>query len=405
MRISSNTLFDSNVAAMSQQQARLLQTQQQISSGRRILTASDDPVAATRALDITQSDAMNTQYAANRGAARHTLSLAESTLQSVTSLLQDVRTATISAGNGAFANSDRQTIAAELSGRLQELTGLANSTDGAGNYLFAGFQSKTQPFVDTPAGMGYFGDDGQRLVQVGTTRQMTSSNSGSDVFMRIKSGNGTFVTQAATANTGSGIASLGNVINPALLTGHNYQVDFTVAAGVATYSVTDNSTLPAPTVLSAGNPYVSGQAISFDGIQFDIQGAPADGDVFTVSPSANESVFKTISDLIAALNTPLASGTGTAQLTGSLNRGLKHLDNALDNVLTVRSSLGLRLNEIDALQTAGDDLGLQFSQTLSELQDVDYNKALSDLAQQQMYLQAAQQTFAKVTGLSLFDYL
>lgn len=405
MRISSNTLFDGNVSALNQQQTRLLQTQQQISTGRRILTASDDPVAATRALDVTQSDAMNTQYASNRTAVRHTLSLAESTLQSVTSLLQDVRTAAISAGNGAFANSDRQTIAAELSGRLQELTGLANSTDGAGNYLFAGFQSKTQPFVDTPAGMGYFGDDGQRLAQAGASRQMASSNSGSDVFMRIKDGNGTFVTQAATANTGSGVASMGNVINPALLTGHNYQIDFTVAAGVTTYSVTDNSTLPAPTVLSAGNPYMSGQAISFDGMQFDVQGAPANGDAFTVSPSANESIFKTISDLIAALNTPLANGTGMAQLTGSLNRGLNNLDNALNKILTTRSSLGLRLNEIDALQTAGEDLSLQFRQMLSELQDVDYNKALSDLTQQQMYLQAAQKTFSKVAGLSLFDYL
>lgn len=405
MRISSNTLFDGNVSALNQQQTRLLQTQQQISTGRRILTASDDPVAATRALDVTQSDAMNTQYASNRTAVRHTLSLAESTLQSVTSLLQDVRTAAISAGNGAFANSDRQTIAAELSGRLQELTGLANSTDGAGNYLFAGFQSKTQPFVDTPAGMGYFGDDGQRLAQAGASRQMASSNSGSDVFMRIKDGNGTFVTQAATANTGSGVASMGNVINPALLTGHNYQIDFTVAAGVTTYSVMDNSTLPAPTVLSAGNPYMSGQAISFDGMQFDVQGAPANGDAFTVSPSANESIFKTISDLIAALNTPLANGTGMAQLTGSLNRGLNNLDNALNKILTTRSSLGLRLNEIDALQTAGEDLSLQFRQMLSELQDVDYNKALSDLTQQQMYLQAAQKTFSKVAGLSLFDYL
>ncbi|MDP1995560.1 MAG: flagellar hook-associated protein FlgL, partial [Gallionella sp.] len=376
MRVSSNTLFDSNVSALNQQQTRLLQTQQQIATGRRILAASDDPVAAARALDISQADATNTQYASNRGAARHTLSLAEGTLQSVTSLIQDAKIATISAGNGALSNSDRQTIATELSGRLQELMGLANSTDGTGNYLFSGFQSRTQPFVDTPAGAGYFGDDGQRLIQVGATRQMASSNSGADVFMRIKEGNGTFVTQAAIANTGNGVASLGNVINPVLLTGHNYQIDFTVAAGVTTYSVTDNSTLPAPTVLSAGNPYVSGQAISFDGLQFDIQGAPADGDRFTVSPSANESIFKTISDLIATLNTPLASGAGTAQLTGSLNRGLKHLDNALDNVLTVRSSLGLRLNEIDALQVAGEDLGLQYKQTLSQLQDVDYNKAL-----------------------------
>lgn len=401
MRISSNTLFDSNVALLGQQQTRLLQTQQQISSGRRILTAADDPVAAARALEVAQSDAMNTQYAANRTAARHRLSLAESNLQSVTSLLQDVRTAVVGAGNGSLNNSDRKTIATELSGRLQELIGLANSTDGAGNYLFAGFQSKTQPFVNTSAGIGYFGDDGQQSIQVSAVRQIAVGDSGADIFMRAKNGNGTFVTQAAAANTGSGVISLGNVANPALFTGHNYQVDFTVAGGVTTYSVTDNSAVPAATIIPAGTPYVSGQAISFDGIQFDIQGAPANGDVFTVSSSANESVFKTISDLISALDTSVAG----ADLTNSLNRGLNNLDNALNNILTVRSSLGLRLNEIDALQTAGEDLSLQFKQSLSELQDVDYNKAISDLTQQQMSLQAAQKSFIKIAELSLFSYL
>ncbi len=398
MRISSNTIYDSNVAAMNLQQARLLQTQQQIASGRRITTASDDPVAAARALDISQSDAMNTQYASNRGAARHTLSLAESTLQSVTSLIQDVRTAVIGAGNSSLSSSDRQTIATELSGRLQELIGLANSTDGVGNYLFAGFQSRTQPFADTPAGMGYFGDDGQHNVQVSATRQIPSSDSGADVFMRIRNGNGAFVTQPATANTGSGVVSMGSVTTPASLTGNNYSVAFSVVAGVTTYSVTNTSTA---TLLSAGNPFVSGQAISFDGVQFDIQGVPASGDVFTVTLSTNESVFKTISDLMAALRAP---GAGSS-LTNSLNRGLNNLDNALNTVLATRSSLGLRLNEIDALQTVGDDLSLQFKQTLSQLQDIDYNKALSDLTQQQMNLQAAQKTFSKVSELSLFNYI
>lgn len=398
MRVSSNTLFDSNVAALNQQQARLLQTQQQISTGRRILTASDDPVAAARALDVTQSDAMNTQYASNRDAARHTLSMAESTLQGVTSLLQDVRTATIGAGNGLLNNSDRKTIAADFSGRLQELVGLANSTDGAGNYLFAGFQTKTQPFVDTPAGMGYFGDDGQRLVQVSASRQMASSDSGADVFMRIKNGNGTFVTQAATGNTGTGVVSIGSVIDPTLLTGNNYSVSFSVVGGVTTYDITNTTT---STVISAGNSYVSGQAISFDGMQLDIKGVPANGDVFTVTPSTNKSVFKTISDLINALNTPAVG----ANLSNSLLHGINSLDNALNNVLNTRASLGLRLNEIDSLQTMGDDLDLQFKKTLSQLQDVDYNKAITDLTQQQMTLQAAQKTFSMVAGLSLFDYI
>ena len=114
MRISSNTIYDSNVAALGQQQTNLLKTQQQVSTGRKIQTASDDPVAAARVISVNQADAMNTQYASNRTAARHTLSLAESNLQSVKSLLQDVRVATVNAGNGSLKNSDRRTTAPEL---------------------------------------------------------------------------------------------------------------------------------------------------------------------------------------------------------------------------------------------------------------------------------------------------
>ncbi|HUW26432.1 MAG TPA: flagellar hook-associated protein FlgL [Gallionella sp.] len=493
MRISSNTLFESNVAAMSQQQARLLHTQQQVSTGRRILTASDDPVAAARALDVSQSDAMNTQYAGNRNMARHTLSLAENTLQNVTLLIQDVQTATIYAGNGTLNNSDRQTIATDLSSRLQELISLANSTDGIGNYLFAGYQSRTQPFMDTSAGVSYFGDDGQRLAQVGATQQMSTSDSGADIFMRIKNGNGTFVTQAAAVNTGGGVIGTGSLANPAALTGDNYSILFAGPSAAAVTGNTGDGTISTPTVatqaavtgndysvvftaantydvtntttgatLSTGNTYISGQAISFDGLQLniqdgttafiagdsftvsspgytvtndttsavvlpappatgrlpytsgqaisfdgmrmDIQGIPNAGDQFTVSPSVNESLFTTISNLITALNTPQGSD-GSAQLTVSLNRGLNNLGNALDNILTTRSSLGLRLNEVDALQSAGEDLSLQFRQTLSDLQDVDYNKALSDLTMQQMYLEAAQKSFAQISTLSLFNYI
>ncbi|MDO8813504.1 MAG: flagellar hook-associated protein FlgL [Gallionella sp.] len=407
MRVSSNTIYDSNVAALGQQQTNLLKTQQQVATGRKIQTASDDPVAAARAISVNQADAMNTQYAANRTSVRHTLSLAESNLQSVTALIQDVQTAAVSAGNGSLSAIDRRTIATELSGRLQELVGLANSTDGAGNYLFAGFQSKTIPFADVAgAGITYNGDDGQRLAQANASRQIAASDSGADIFMRVKNGNGTFITQATAGNTGTGIISPGSITDPAaLVAGNSYTISFSIAAGVTSYTVTGAPTALAPAM--AGVAYVSGQAISFGGMQLDIQGAPANGDTFTVVPSTNESIFKTISDLITALNAtvPTAANGGTTGLTNSLNRGLNNLDNALNNVLSIRSSLGLRLQEVDALQTAGDDLSLQFKQTLSQLQDVDYNKAISDLSQQQMSLQAAQKSLATVSNLSLFNYI
>lgn len=474
MRISTSTIYDANVAALNQLQVKLLHTQQQITSGRRILTPADDPANAARALEISQSDATNTQYAANRNEANHSLSLSEEALKSVTTLLQDVKTTAVAAGGGALSASDKLTLATDLRGRLEELLGLANSTDGLGNYLFSGFQGKTQPFANSMSGTQYMADDGQRLIQVSSTRQMVATDSGADIFMRIKNGNGTFIAsaisgpvtlsssaaiagdgvtvtvaapaststlvvgapvtgggfsagttvqsivnattfiasqagtpvasppgaalQTGSGNSGSGIVSQGVVTNPAAITGHNYQLTFGVAAGVTTYSVTDTTT---GAVLSAGNPYVSGQIISFDGVQLDITGAPANGDAFTVSPSTNESIFQTISDLIAVLG----SGGSRPQFTNSLNKALNSLDRDLENVLTVRASLGSRLRELDALQGTGEDLGLQFKQTLSQLQDVDYNKAITDLTQQQVNLQAAQKSFQLISELTMFNYM
>jgi len=405
MRVSSNTIFDSNVAALGQQQARLLQTQQQIATGRRMLSASSDPVAATRALDITQADAIITQQTKNRGAARDPVAIAESTLQSVTTLIQDAKTAAVYAGNGTLTAADRASLATEIGGRLQELMGLANNTDGSGNHLFSGFQSKTTPFVDSPAGVIYNGDDGKRMIQVSAGRQIAANDSGADVFMRIKNGNGTFATQAPAANTGTGVISAGSVTNPAaLVPGNNYSIKFTSPTTFDVTYTNPTATPPVATTPVAGmtaKPYVSGQAIAFDGMQFDIQGAPAAGDSFTAKPSSNVSLFKTLSDLVTTLNSP-ASG---ASISNGLNTGIQNLDNALSNVLNIRATLGLRLNEIDALQVTGENMSLQLKQTLTTLQDTDYNKAISDLNQQQITLQAAQKSFTQVSNLSMFTYM
>lgn len=414
MRISSSTIYETNIAALNQQQAQLLHTQQQVVSGRRILTPADDPAGAARALEVAQSDATNTQYAANRNEAKHFVSLSEGILQSVTTLLQDVRTTAIQAGGGAITAADRQVLATDLRGRLDELLGLANSTDGVGNYLFSGFQGRTQPFVLGTSGYQYMADDGQRLIQVSSTRQMAATDSGADIFMRIRNGNGTFATQAAATNTGSGVIGQGELASPpptAAQLGNHYTLTFSVAGGVTTYSVTgtDAAGAPLPTAgqpspplsLPAAAAYASGQVIGFNGIQFDLSGSPANGDTFTIAPSTNESIFQTISELISALN----GGGSPAQLTNSLGRALNGLDRGLENILTVRASLGSRLRELDALQITGEDLGLQFKQTLSQLQDVDYNRAISDLNQQQIILQASQKSFKLVSEMSLFNYL
>lgn len=404
MRLSTNTIYEQNVTAILVQQESLQKTQQQVASGKRMQTSADDPVAAAQALNISQTASINTQYTVNRNNAKSSLALSETILSSISALIQDVRTETVNAGSGTFTNSDRESLANTLRGRLDELVGLTNTTDSSGRYLFSGYQGTIKPFAQTATGAQYYGDQGQRLIQVASSRQIAMSDSGTDIFERVKNGNGVFVTALGTANTGSGVISSGTAIDPASLTGQSYRLDFTVAAGVTTYNVVNTTT---STTLSSNNPYTTGSAISFDGLQFDIQGVPVNGDTFTVVPTTepNRSLFTTIKDLIDTLETPVITSASRTNLAEGLSTALLNLDNGLDRVLTAQSSIGTRMQELDALQSTGEDLNQQYQQNLSQLQDVDYARAISDLSRQQTYLEAAEKAFNKVSGLSLFNYI
>jgi flagellar hook-associated protein 3 FlgL len=228
MRISTLTLFETGAARIGDVQSGLSKTQQQISTGRRILTPSDDPVGAARALEVTQSQSLNTQYSVNRQNAKGVLSAVEGTLSSVTSLYQNVKDAIISAGNGVLSDSERGFQATELRGRFNELMGLANAQDGLGNYLFSGFQTDTPAFVQSATGATYQGDQGQALVQVDTSRQMAVSHTGQvvfqgggqDVFKTLNDLIGLLqtpvVTPADKANLTAGLASASSNMNLAM---------------------------------------------------------------------------------------------------------------------------------------------------------------------------------------------
>ena len=402
MRISTNTIYETGTNLMLQQQEALIKTQQQLSTGRRILTPSDDPISAAQALSISQSKSLNEQYSVNRTSASSSLGLEENILKQVTSLLQDVHESTVHAGSASLTDADRKIIATELRSQLESFVGLANTTDEKGQFLFSGYQASTKPFVQAGLNVQYVGDQGQRLNQVGPSRQLAVSDSGTDIFDRIKNGNGVFTTGADSLNTGTGVIDVGSVITPSSLTGDNYEIAFAVASGVTTYDIVNTTTgLP----VSTGNTYVNNNTISFDGMQLNIKGDPANGDKFTVSPSSNQSIFKTVSDLITTLETPSSGQPGGTRLTNNLNTALQDVNNSLEHVLTQRSSIGARLQEIDTLESVGGDQNIQFEQLLSQLQDVDFAKSISDLQRQQLYLQAAQQSYVKISGLTLFNYI
>lgn len=405
MRISTSTIYDKGTARMGELQTSLANTQQQVSTGKRILSPSDDPVASARALDVTNTQAINSQYAVNRRNAKDSLSASEGALQGVTSLLQDVKELIVEAGSGVLDDTQRGYIATELQGRFDELVGLANTKDGVGNFLFSGYQSSTQPFTATATGAQYAGDQGPREMQVHTGRQIEVTENGHALFEQINS-TGLFASGSPGNAAGTSI-SAGTVLDASQVkAGHSYSIKFTVAAGpTTTYDVVDTTNTSSPVTVSSGNAYTSGQPITFDGLQFTVSGTPGNNDTFTVKPNGQQSIFTTLKDLITTLQTPASSPTNRANIAYGLSTANANVDSALDNVLTVRASIGASLKELDSLDSLGADLNVQYSQSLSNLQDLDYVQAITDLMKQQNALQAAQQSFMKLSGLSLFNYL
>ncbi len=398
MRISTPMLYEMGSGALAAQQVELLRTQQQMASQRRLLSAADDPAAASTALRVAQSLARNQQIEANQEAAANRLAIGESALSSVGDVLQSVQERLLQAQNGTLSPTERSMLASDVDNMLGQLLTLANSKDGTGAYLFAGYSETSVPFVAAAGGVAYQGDDGARTLEVANGRNLAVSAAGSDIFMRVKTGNGVFATAANPANTGAGRIDSGSVANPSALTGHAYELTFNASAGVTTYDVFD---VTAGLSVSSGNAFSAGQSITVAGMQASITGGPASGDRFTVAPSSNQSVFKTIADATAALR----SGGNDALRQTQVNAALASLDQSMNRALTVRAEFGSRMNEISAHQNVSGALVLEHQRRLSELQDVDYTEAATRLMRQQTATQAAQQSFARIAQLSLFNYL
>jgi flagellar hook-associated protein 3 FlgL len=157
-------------------------------------------------------------------------------------------------------------------------------------------------------------------------------------------------------------------------------------------------------VLSA-QTYTDGAAINFNGSSVAITGTPAVGDTFSVTPSQNQSVFTTINNIITALDTTANTSAQSAALSFSLDRGLADLDQSLNKLTELKSAIGGRQNTIDSQLESNASLTDQLTKARSTLEDADPVEAISNLARYSQALEAAQQAFVKVQGLSLFNYL
>lgn len=396
MRISSAEMQRQAINSILDQQAKINRLQKQMSTGERFSTPAEDPIAAVSVQDLDESLRTTKQYSDNAIVAKRRLSVEEIVLTEMGDKLQRVRELVVQADNDTANNRDRQIIAAEISLLRDELVELANSKDSNGEYLFSGHQSRTTPFTQDSTGMFiYNGDEGERFIQVGPTRQVSIGHSGKESFVSIER------VQAAvsSANTGTGLITAGNVVKP-----NDYQRhDFTITFGSAsTFDVIDNTT---GQIVLANQDYTSGESIQFNGSQVTIEGQPALGDEFIVSPRANENVFNAMSSLVNILENAPTEQDALAAFHENLNNELNNVDQSMEKILTVRTEVGGRLVSIDSQEQVNDAYSFQVEKSISELKDLDLIGAVSKFNLQLVALQSAQQSYLRIQGLSLFNQI
>lgn len=548
MRVSTALIHRQGLQSILKQQEDLLRVQNELATGKKILSPSDDPSGAARITDINEALNQINQFGENAGYATQQLNLEETTLTSSNLVLQRVRELAIQAANtGVNDLQSNRAIASEIKEKLQELFDYANEKDENGDYIFSGFQSKTQAFSTDGAGNYSFnGDQGQTAIQIGSSRQVTANDSGADVFQKIRLGNGQFSVDANRTNAGTGKISTGSVIDRTAFQSHDYTVRFIDANN---YEVFDNTA--GAVVGVSPRPYIDGASIVFDGLEVEVSGAPVAGDEFTVDASRNQDIFTTLSNLVRELETPgtgditgnfggayLANGfaagdaigfdlafdgvtlnvaavagatdlatagnlttalvaagatdnlDGTFTLNGStpglsvtfqvnpttnaiefrtdggngevfsnlnlsnltdtgndgvlllnnngntaasvasissaivgdvgffaagapsnsflsqqIDNALNNIDQSMDRIINVQTSIGGRLNSIDSQIDDNEAKSIYLQGIRSEIQDLDFAEAISNMTFQTTALQVAQQTFVRIQGLSLFEFI
>jgi flagellar hook-associated protein 3 FlgL len=408
MRVTQSLEQTQFISALDTLESNISTSEAEESSGLSFTTPSENPAAAGTVNGLNQVLSQSVQYSSNASSAQGSLQTENTALDQVQTQLQSLYSLTLEAGSGTQSQQSLTALAAQATEIQSTLLGVANTQDGEGQYIFAGYATQTQPFALTATGATYSGDQGQRQVQIAAGQTVGTADNGDLVFNEIKNGNGTFSVTAgpnATSgpggtsgpNTGTGIIGATTVTSASSYTGGSYTIDFTAPG---TYKVLNSTNATV-----ASGAYTSGAAIAFAGIQVTLSGQPATGDTFAVAPSKNQSIFATVQNLVTALQTYSSGPSQQTQLSNSLATALGNINQAINQTSTIVSQVGGRLNQVTTQQSVATAQQLQLKTSVSSLQSLDYPSAITTLQSENTELTAAFQAFTLTQGLSLFKYI
>ncbi|KAF1685588.1 flagellar hook-associated protein 3 [Pseudoxanthomonas broegbernensis] len=396
-RISTGMMFSQSLASMMLRQKQLTTLQQQLASGQKLVTAKDDPVAAGTAVGLDRALAELERFGKNAITVANRLGLQENLLAQAGDSMGRVNDLVVQANNSSLSDDDRRAIAAELRSIHDGLLSLANSTDGSGRYLFGGSADDSAPFSKTAGGIVYNGDQTQRRVEIAPETFVADATPGSEIFMRIRTGDGTVDAHADIGNAGTVVLTDYGRASGGGWNGDAYRIVFT---GADTYEVLDDG---GNTV--GGGTWASGEDIAHGGLRLRLEGEPAIGDAFEIGAAGHRDVFATLRSLIGTLEGDALTVAEKAARQNALQGAMRDVARASEQMIDARAAGGAQLAAIDDAASVREANAVTIEETLSGLRDLDYADALTRYQMESTALQTAQTVFARMQGMSLFDLL
>ena len=410
MRVSSLQAYTAGLSAILESQSTVNRTQQQVATGRRVLTPADDPIASTKILQLQQDIAKGEQYQRNMIAAENRLQLEEKTLGKINDIMTRLQELTVSAGTGTLTITDRQAMASEVNQIKQSMANLFNSKDSSGEHIFGGFKGREQPFQLNKGGRyEYQGDDGQRFLAISDSATIATGDSGKALFVDVRAAQNTFNTQVNPTNTGSLQVNAGFVVDQdAFSEVYPDDIIITFNQPSAVIPANENYTVRRASdgriIDSLSNMgYQPGTDVIIAGTKIEMYGDPDAGDQILIKSSPKQSILDTVVRLEQGLNNLKDTPADQDILGNLLNDTLLNLENAQSSVSETRAHVGARLNTIDNTRLLADDVALVNEEILSELSDIDFAAAVSKLSFESFLLEAAQQSYTTISRLSIFN--
>ncbi|MBT5293912.1 MAG: flagellar hook-associated protein FlgL [Cellvibrionales bacterium] len=405
MRLSSSQIYTTALRGITNASAEVARTQEQIASGKRVLTPSDDPVASTRIMALESELTMSKQYQRNMDNVEGRLQRAETQIDNVEGVIDRVRELVIRAGSGALTNQDRQQITVEINQRLEELVDLTNAQDETGSYIFSGFKTNTPAFSAIGDNFSFQGDEGVRYESIANGLNMASSESGKALFADIATVNNNVSVAASVTNSSDVQVGRGLVVDQAAfdaVSPEDYAIIFNDTTSVVpvgpNYSI---KRLSDGQLIGANLPYDLATPIVINGVEVTLSDIPNPTDSFVIESTNKENMLNTVQRISASM----ASFSDPIERSAFIGDALDNLSNIQESLLSGRGRIGARLNTLESARTSQQSLDLISTGVLDELQGLDDAEAISRLSFQSFILEAAQQSFVKVANLSLFNFL